>query len=258
MGVIHQQGRPMGMTDRGQSPCILHPAQVVGAGQVDAEGAVPRLLQSGQSRIQGFRGHRAGAEAAALPVCRGPQPADIEIQQGRSVQQSLVGIPGRQQHRSALPRRGSLKSQEQHGPDALGRTLGPIKGARGAEQPGGIGLALGNDPLRLIQLVRPGDLGQIPGLTAQRAAALVPRHMQPGYPCFGIGPDKIRKRGGAHSHPSPSAQAVQAPPTWMGTSMPWAARSWFSATWIMMAHSIRFLNSSQPYSYTPEMLPVAW
>ena len=30
------------------------------------------------------------------------------------------------------------------------------------------------------------------------------------------------------------------------------------AIWSMMAHSMRFLNSSQPCLYTPPMLPVAW
>ena len=34
--------------------------------------------------------------------------------------------------------------------------------------------------------------------------------------------------------------------------------SHISATFSMMAHSIRFLWSSQPVSYTPVMLPVVW
>ena len=185
----------MGMTDRSQSPYILHPAQVVGAGQVDAEGAVPRLLQSGQGRIQGFWGHRTGAEAAALPVCRGATASGYR----NPARPQRTAEPCGHSGPPAAP--VCPAPPEQPGepgtawPGCTGKNPRSHKRCPQNRTAGGIGLALGNDPLRLIQLVRPGDLGQIPGLAAQRTVTLVPRHMQPGYPRFGIGPDKIRKRG---------------------------------------------------------------
>ena len=246
------------MAQGGQGGHVLHPAQVVGAGEVDAEGTAAFLFQGVQGGGQPAGAHRAGAEAG-VGAGRGPQPPDIKVQQGRGIQKGLVGVAGRQQHRPAFPLGGGLQGQKQHGPDALGGAFRPVPGACGAEQPGGDRLALGDDPLGLVQFIRPGNLGQVQGLAAQRACPLVARHMEPGGVRGGVSPHKVRDGGQAHSaQPSPSAQAVQVPPSWTGTSMPWAARSWFLATSIMMAHSIRFLNSSQPYSYTPLMLPVAW
>ena len=259
VGVIHQQGHTLRLADGCQPGDILHTAQIIRAGDVDAKGPCPLLCLRLQGPAQGFRRHRA---AAQRPGCfRGrPEPLDVEIQQGGGIEQGLVGVAGRQQHRT-LPRFGSpLQRQRQHGPDALGRALRAVISARRAKEGRGVGLAPGNDALGLVQLIGPLDLGDVPCLTAQKRLAFMAGHVQAAGAGLRILPHKIHDGGGhgAHSQASPVAQALHWPPISMGTSMPWAASSWFSATLIMMAHSIRLRNSSQPYSYTPLMLPVAW
>ena len=72
-----------------------------------------------------------------------------------------------------------LHCQEKHRPDAVGRALGGIE-ARAAEEPGGVGLTCGNDPVGLVERIRAGDLGNIVCLTAQRPPPLVARHVEPG------------------------------------------------------------------------------
>ena len=257
MGVVHQQRHPKGVAHSRQGPDVLHSAQIIRAGDVDPKGGTPLPGQLLQRCCQHLCGDGAAAQRPGI-LCRRPEPPDIKIQQGSGVEQSLVGVPGCQQHRAAGPPGCPLQCQAQHGPDALGGALGAVIGVGRAEELGGVGLALGDDALRLVQLIGPLDLGQVQRLKAQQAPALVAGHVEPGDAGPGIPPHKIHN-GGIHgySQASPSAQALQVEPSSMGTSMPWAASSWFSATLIMMAHSMRFLNSSQPYSYTPVMLPVA-
>ena len=59
-----------------------------------------------------------------------------------------------------------LHRKQQHGPDAVGRALSGIKGGA-AKKPGGVGLALGNDPSRFVEGISPGDLRD----TARNVAA---------------------------------------------------------------------------------------
>ena len=82
--------------------------------------------------------------------------------------------------------------QVQHGPDALAGALGGVAGALAAEQGGGVLLALRQDALRLVEGVRPVDFRDVPGLAAQKAAALVAGHVQPGRARLGVALDKVR------------------------------------------------------------------
>ena len=258
MGVVHQQGHAPRLADRRQRGDVLHRAQIVRAGDVDPERRDALPCQRLQGVCEGLRGDRAAAQRPGI-LRRRPEPPDVKIQQGGGVQQRLVGVAGRQQHRTPAGLRRCLHGQKQHGPDALRRPFGAVIGVRRAEQTGGVGFALGNDAFRRVQLICTLDLRDVPRLKAQQVLSLVARHMQPGGPGLSIPAHKVHDGGvHAHSQASPSAQALQVDPSSMGTSMPCAASSWFSATLIMMAHSMRFLNSSQPYSYTPVILPVAW
>ena len=246
VGVIHQKGHIPFPADFPQSGNVLDAAQIVRRGEVNPKGLFPLPRQSVQLCFQLGRGHRAAAQVRPLAL-RGPEPMNLKIQQSRCIEQCFVGVAGRQQHRPTLGGRRRLKSQKQHRPDALGRALGAVKSPSGAKEVGSVFLTLGDDPLCLIELVRALNLGDIQRLAPQRPPAFVPGHMQPGDFRPGVAAHKFRD-GGVHSaQPSP-AQAEHSLPSWTGTSMPWAASSWLSATLIMMAHSIRFLNSSQPYS----------
>ena len=77
-------------------------------------------------------------------------------------------------------------------------------------------------PSALVEGVRPVDFRDVPGLAAQKAAALVAGHVQPGRARLGVALDKVRYR------------CVHWPASW--------------AAFIMMAHSMRLRNSSQPAS----------
>ena len=258
MGVIHQKRHVLRPAYRCQRGNILHTAQIIRAGDINAKGLSILLCQCVQGVRQLGGRHRAAAQRTRI-FRRRPEPLYIKIQQCRRIQQRLVGVAGRQQDRAFARLRGGLQGQKQHGPDALGRTLGAVIGVGRAEKPGSVGLTLRNDALGFVQLVRTLYFGDIPRFKAQQALALVAGHVQPGGTRLRIAAHKIHNgRGHAHSQASPSAQALQVEPSSMGTSMPLAASSWFSATLIMMAHSMRLRNSSQPYSYTPVMLPVAW
>ena len=165
VSVIYQQRHALRPADCRQRREFLHPAQIIRAGDVHAKGAYPLLCQRVQSPGQRF-GCDGAAAQCALRLRRRPEPADIKIQQRRRVQQRLVGVAGSQQHRALAALRCALQRQKQHGTDALGRALGAVIAVRRAEQPGGVGLALGNDALRRVKLVCAADLGDVQRLKA--------------------------------------------------------------------------------------------
>ena len=125
-----------------------------------------------------------------------------------------------------------LQREAEHGPDALAGAAGGVEGGLCSKQGGGVLLALGDDAARLIEAVGSRNFGDVPPFAAQRTFALVAGHVQAGGAALFIGGDEVADGG---LHPS-SPRAI----------------------WSMMAHSMRFLNSSQPCLYTPPMLPVAW
>ncbi len=213
MGVVHQQRNPMPVGSLRQRGNIAPSPQIVGAGHVHR-----RRLDLGQRALQLLRRHDAGAEGR--PDLR-PEPENVKIQQRGGIQKRLVDIPRRRDDRAfSRLQTGIPQGQRQHGADALGGPLRGIKGAGGAEESRRIGLASGNNPARLIERIRPGNLRDIQGLAAQKRYALMPRHMQPHGVGGGIRPDEICNRRG-HA------------------SSAWAA-------FIITAHSIRLRNSSQP------------
>ena len=221
VGVVHQKGRAVGVADLCQGRHRLHIAQIVRAGDVHRR---RRFGQGRQGVSQHFGGHRAGQQR----IGPGPKPAHIRVQQGRRVQEGLVGVAGGQHH----PAFALLQRETEHGPDALAGAAGGVEGGLCPEQGGGVLLALGDDAARLIEAVGSRDFGDVPPSAAQGAFALVAGHVQAGGAALFIGGDEVADGG---LHPS-SPRAI----------------------WSMMAHSMRFLNSSQPCLYTPPMLPVAW
>ena len=140
------------------------------------------------------------------------------------MEEGLVGIPACKDAAGGLC--GPVQQRQiQHGLDALGAALGAVKGMAAAEKGRGVFFAFRYDALRGGQIVRPGNLGDIKGLAAQGPHSLMTGHMQPQDAACRIVPDKIAD-GGIHA----------------------AYSSALKATCSMMAHSMRFLKSSQPYS----------
>ena len=163
----------------------------------------------------------AGAKAATK---LGPKPLHRQVQQGGGIDKTPVYVPGCQNQRSS-PGRAAGEGQKQHSPDTQTGALGGVQGPGGAEEGGGVFLALQQDAIRLKQRICPLHLRDVQGFTAQKGLPLVSGHVEAAHAAFGICPDKIR-HGGVHGCSSP--------------------RAW--ATFIMMAHSIRFRNSWQPGS----------
>ena len=225
MGVVHQKRNAVSAADTGKCRDVLHPAEVIRAGDVDAKGSFPLLCQTVQRHGELFLRHGAAAQRTGS-FRRGPEPLDVKIEQRRRIQQRLVRIARGQKER-ALTFGGRLHRQTQHGPDALRRPLRTIISMRRPKQAGRIGFALGDDAFGLVQLVRTFDLRDIVGFEPQQILPLMPGHMEPGGSRTRVVPHKIYdRRGHAHSaQASPSAQALQVLPSSMGTSMPCAASS---------------------------------
>ena len=196
---------------------VRHAAQIVRAGKIDRR---RRRRQGRQRPLQCVRRHRAAAERRAALW---PQPDDLKIQQGRRIYKRPVYVSGRH-HRPGPVSAG--QRQIQHRPDAL---AGPLRGVHrpaGAEQFPGIGLTAPDDALRFIQAVRTLDLGDVQRLATQKGLSLVAGHMRPDHPGIRVPPNKISN--GRFHQPLALAES--------------------SATFIMMAHSIRLRNNSQPAS----------
>ena len=83
-----------------------------------------------------------------------------------------------------------------------------------------------DDAFRFIQAVRALDLGDVQRFATQKGFSLVAGHMRPDHPGIRVPPDKISN--GRFHQPLALAES--------------------SATFIMMAHSIRLRNNSQPAS----------
>ena len=118
VGVVHQKRNTVGVADLGKGRDVLHPTEIVRAGDVDAKGGSPLPGKPLQRLFQLPRRHRAAAQRPGS-FRRGPEPLDVEIEEGGGVEQRLVGVAGGQQN-GPLPRRGRLQRKAEHGPDALG------------------------------------------------------------------------------------------------------------------------------------------
>ena len=217
VGVVHRQQRTVFPAHLCHSRNIRHIAQIVRAGKIDRR---RRRRQLRQRPLQCVRRYRAAAERRAALR---PQPDDLKIQQGRRIYKRPVYVSGHH-HRPGPVSAG--QRQIQHRPDAL---AGPLRGVHRparAEQFPGIGLTAPDDAFRFVQAVRALDLGDVQRLTAQKGLSLVAGHMRPDHPGIRVPPDKISN--GRFHQPLALAES--------------------SATFIMMAHSIRLRNNSQPAS----------
>ena len=224
VGIVYQQRHTVRIADLCKGRDVLHPAEVVRAGEVDAEGGSPLPGQPVQRGGKLSFGHGAAAQRPGR-VRRRPEPLDVKIQQRGGIEQRFVGVAGRQKHR-ALPGGGRLHRQAEHGPDALGRALGAVIGMGRAEEPSRVGLALGDDAIGLVQLIRAPDLGDVQPFKPQQGLPFMAGHVKAGRPGLCVVLHKVHDgRGHAHSQASPSAQALQVLPSSMGTSMPCAASS---------------------------------
>ena len=215
VGVVHRQQRIVFPAHLCQSGNVRHAAQIVRAGEIDRR---RRRRQGRQRPLQCVRRYRAAAERCA-PLR--PQPDDLKIQQGRRIYKRPVYVSGRH-HRPGSVSAG--QRQIQHRPDALAGPLCGVHRPARAEQLPGIGLTAPDDAFRFIQAVRALNLGDVQRFAAQKGFSLVAGHMRPDHPGIRVPPDKISN--GRFHHLLAEA----------------------SATFIMMAHSIRLRNNSQPAS----------
>ena len=129
-------------------------------------------------------------------------------------------VAGGKHRRLASLTQGALARKVQHGADAQRGALGRIQGMR-PEQLACPLFALADDAARLKQAVGAVDLGNIARLGS--TDALMPRHVQAHGITVRVAADKIVDR---RSHASPSCCLIAS----------------------IMAHSMRFLKSSQPFS----------
>ena len=217
VGVVHRQQRTMFPAHLCQSGNVRHAAQIVRTGEIDRR---RRCRQLRQRPLQCVRRYRAVAERCTLLR---PQPDDLKIQQGRRVYKRPVYVSGGH-HRPGPISAG--QRQIQHRPDALAGPLCGVHRPARAEQLPGIGLTAPDDALRFVQAVRALDLGDVQCLTAQKGLSLVAGHVRPDHPGIRVPPDKISN--GRFHQPLALAES--------------------SATFIMIAHSIRLRNNSQPAS----------
>ena len=224
VGVVHQQRHALRLADGRQGRDVLHAAEVIWAGEIDAEGLLSFPAQRVEGGFQVVRAHRAAAQRTGI-LRRRPEPPDIEILQRRRIEQGFVGVPCRQQHRPLSGLGCRLQCQKEHRTDALRRAFGAVIGVRRAEQFRCVGLALGDDAFRLVQLVRTFYLGDVVGLKPEELLSFVAGHVEPGGSGLGIPDDKIHNGCVHYSQASPSAQALQVPPISIGTSMPCFASS---------------------------------
>ena len=93
VGVVHQQQRIMPVTDLCKALHLRHAAQIVGAGDVHGGGRRRKRCQ----RVFQLIGRNA-AGTQGIRLLR-PQPAYFQPQQRRSVNESLVDVPRRQNQR---------------------------------------------------------------------------------------------------------------------------------------------------------------
>ena len=214
VGVVHQQQGPPGVAELRQGLQLRQEAQIVRAAEIHRLG--PGLLQGRRQGLRRGLGGEIGALRQRQPAdlqiqqSRRGQKGLVDVPGGqyakafrichceasahtgcgnpfslvpRCIIHHLIRHPacgGRRMPPSPQGEGfGALHRQQQHRPDAVGRALRGIK--RGAaKEPGGVGLAFGNDPGGLIEGVGPGDLRQIQLLAAQGPPPLVARHMEAG------------------------------------------------------------------------------
>ena len=164
-----------------------------------------------------------------MPLPLGIDKLHVKVQQCRRLDKGGVDVSRRKYQRSVA--RNSQRDQGKHSLYCESRALGGIEAVPRAVKGAEIILTLPYYSVSGIQHVSPRDLSDIKCLNSKLSHALVTGHMETRRLALGISFYKIKNRC-CHS----------------------SAFAMFNIT----AHSIRFLNSSQPYLYTPPIEPVAW
>ena len=220
MGIIHQQGNIRLFADFRNSANIRRIAQIVRSRHIDRKGL---LCHFRKLLLHLLCRDGTGTERTFLSFFR-YQPFHTQVHQGTTIQKCFVGISRRQHHRSSPCSPRPLQSKEQHGADTLGGAFRSINRLSETKKTFRISFAFGNDTLRIIQFIGTADFRDVHFFAAQKGHALVSRHMETGRVLFRIAIHKITDWC---SHCNPSS---------------------LSATFNAIAHSILFLNRSQPYS----------
>ena len=215
MGVVNQERNPVPMTNVSKSANVQHAAQIVGRGNIYRQ---RRRILISEHTLQSGGGEGTGTQRA-FPLRE--KPMWLQIQKGTGMEEGLMGVAA-SQHRSGSGRYPVEHGQIEHGFHTLGGAAGTVEGVACAKEGGGIVLAFQNDALWVREIVGTLYLCDVQRLTAQGPSSLMTRHMKPGIAGISVAPDKVTD-GGIH-----------------------ACRSWLWATCNMIAHSIRFLKSSQP------------
>ena len=157
-----------------------------------------------------------------------------------------MGIARRQNHRAFRAALPLLQRKKQHGTDALRGALRPINRPAKAKKRVRIFLACRNNALRLVKLIRAANLRNISIFAPQKGHALVPRHVETGGALRFVFLYEITNRCIHKIFLFIITQACVISLSCKHAAAP--LYSLASLTFIMMAHSILFLNKSQPYS----------
>ena len=224
VGVVHEQQRAAAVAELCQTAQLRAVPEIIRAGHIDGRRCA-RFF--GEHCLQLF-----AADSRPQQLVSRPQPRHVKVQQGASLQEDPMGIPPGGDLRPASPKLCMHHREIEHRPDAEGRTFRGIQRFSAAEERGRILFALPDDALRGVQHIRAGDLRDIQRQDPVRAEAsvsafsLVARHVEADRILLRILPDEVTDRGIHSLCCSRSALAAAS----------------------MIAHSIRFRNSSQPAS----------
>ena len=227
MRIIDQKKHSVPMADFCTRCKICNVAQIIRACQIKSCKIffLQHLLQPLQ---------REAAAEKAFRLLR-INPAYFHIQQCGGTEKNLMGVASCQYARFSSSSCSIQMCKVQHRTDAEGRALCRKKRLDAAKQRTCRFLTFSDDSLRCIKHIRTGDFRNIQSFRSEHSFSFMPGHVQTQDVFMRI---FLHKTADRLRHASASLSA--------------------RATASMMAHSIRFRKSSQPASYTPVMLPVAW
>ena len=239
--VVHKKNRSVFSTDLGERSYVCFIPEVIRTRDIHRGRCSLRIPEH---LFQVFR-----SDMAPQQVFSGSHPLHIDIQKRRRLQKNPVSISPCSNRCSASPHFRVHPGKEKHGPDAERRALGRIDGSRAPEELCRILFTLANHIMGIVQDICAFDLCDIKrlnprptvlrafhtGASGTGAFPFMPWHVKASQLRRSVAADKITDR---RVHFTCSARSAR------------AAAS-------MIAHSILFLNSSHPSSYTPVMLPVA-
>ena len=170
VGLVHQQRHAAGVADFRDSTYIAQNTLISRAGQDHAAG-VGRSVQRG--------GHIGGAHTAVdakLRVHGRREPAGRQLPQLNRVVDGLVAVARRNDRAAERCQCADARQQADGGP------ADEVPAPPRAVQRRRAGHGVGQNAVRVVQVVRTVDLGQVPGIAAQprcgRHPPLMPGHVQ--------------------------------------------------------------------------------